>query len=43
MKFVGFQSLMNDTKWEEIRLEMDRYEDVNGVITQWRTKDVKNG
>ncbi|WP_028390717.1 DUF6678 family protein [Bacillus cihuensis] len=43
MKFVGFQSLMNDTKWEEIRLEMDRYEDVDGVITQWRTKYVKDG
>lgn len=38
MKFDGFQSLMNDTKWEEIWLAMI---DIPELI-YWRTKDIEN-
>ncbi|QFF99361.1 hypothetical protein PB01_11310 [Psychrobacillus glaciei] len=37
MRFAGYQSLMNDTKWEEIWLAMI---DIPELI-YWRTKDME--
>ncbi|MHC1681586.1 MAG: DUF6678 family protein [Clostridiaceae bacterium] len=39
MNLEGYQELMNNTKWEEIRLAMCNYP--NEI--QWRTKDIENG
>lgn len=33
-----YQQVMNDTKWEEIRLSMYDYPNSNN---QWRTKDIE--
>lgn len=39
MKYNQYQQVMNDTKWEEIRLAM-----FNCPINhQWRTKDIETG
>ena len=39
MPFNEYRSLMNNTKWEEIRLAMLKYPSA----TVWRTKDICNG
>jgi hypothetical protein len=39
MKFNQYQQVMNDTKWEEIRLAMSNYP----INRQWRTKDIETG
>jgi hypothetical protein len=39
MKHNQFYPVMNDTKWEEIRLAMYDYPNNR----QWRTKDIENG
>jgi hypothetical protein len=38
MKFNEYQKLMNNTKWEEIRLAMHNYP----LPIEWRTKDIEN-
>lgn len=38
MDFSKYHGLINNTKWEEIRLEMDNYP----LTIQWRTKDIEN-
>jgi Family of unknown function (DUF6678) len=39
MDYSQYQQVMNDTKWEEIRLLMYDYPNNN----QWRTKDIETG
>ncbi len=39
MDLTGYQQLMNSTKWEEIRLAMSDFPEMN----LWRTKDIENG
>ncbi|WP_349679164.1 DUF6678 family protein [Clostridium sp. UBA4548] len=39
MPFNEYQSLMNNTKWEEIRLAMYDYP----LTIQWRVKNIDNG
>jgi hypothetical protein len=39
MEYIKYQQVMNDTKWEEIRLAMYDYPNNR----QWRTKDIESG
>ena len=39
MSFNEYHSLMNNTKWEEIRLAMYEYP----ISVQWRVKNIDNG
>jgi len=39
MSFNEYHSLMNNTKWEEIRLAMFEYP----ISVQWRVKNIDNG
>lgn len=39
MGFNEYQSLMNNTKWEEILLTMYNYP----LVVRWRTKDIETG
>lgn len=39
MENIQYQQVMNDTKWEEIRLAMYDYP----TNPQWRTKDIESG
>lgn len=39
MNFNGYNSLMNDTKWKEIRTAMYNYP----LTVQWRVKNIESG